>query len=111
MSALLGYGLCLGATLVVIAGDFILKNAVEKGHALHSPSVFLACGLYAVSAAGWFLALRHVSLAQTGVASAIFTLMALVAMGVFLFGEKLATREVLGIAMAVGSMLLMARVA
>ncbi|MEO1949934.1 MULTISPECIES: hypothetical protein [Thioclava] len=111
MSALLGYSLCLGATLIVIAGDFVLKSAVDKGHALHSPSVFLGCVLYAASAAGWFLALRHVSLAQTGVASALFTLMALVTMGVVLFGEKLALREVFGIAMAVGSMLLMARVA
>ncbi|OWY11115.1 MULTISPECIES: hypothetical protein [Thioclava] len=111
MPALLGYSLCLSATLVVIAGDFILKSAVERGHALHSPSVLLGGALYAASAAGWFLALRQVSLAQTGVAPTLFTLMALVTMGVVLFGGKLALREVLGIAMAVGSMLLMARVA
>lgn len=111
MSALLGYSLCLGATLVVIAGDFALKSAVDKGFALRSPTVFLGGVLYAATAAGWFLALRHVSLAQAGVAPVLFTLMALVTMGVVLFGGKIALREVLGIAMAVGSMLLMAQVA
>ena len=55
--------------------------------------------------------MRHISLAQTGVAFSIFSLLALCAMGVVFFEERLETREILGICLAVCSMLLMARVA
>jgi undecaprenyl phosphate-alpha-L-ara4N flippase subunit ArnF len=111
MTALIGYGLCFLATLVVIAGDYYIKLAVDRGHTLQSPIFLLGCSLYALSAIGWFLALRHISLAQTGVAFSIFSLLALCGMGVVFFEEKLETREMFGIALAVCAMLLMARVA
>ncbi len=111
MPALIGYALCFVATLVVVAGDYYIKLAVDRGHSLQSPVLLLGCSLYAFSAIGWFLAMRHISLAQTGVAFSIFSLLALCAMGVVFFEERLETREILGICLAVCSMLLMARVA
>ncbi len=111
MTTLIGYGLCFLATLVVIAGDYYIKLAVDRGHGLQSPIFLLGCGLYALSAVGWFLAPRHISLAQTGIAFSIFSLLALCAMGVFLFEERLQARERLGVLLAVCAMLLMARVA
>lgn len=111
MSGVIGYALSFGVTLVVIAGDYAIKLAVERGHALQSPIFLAGCALYALSAIGWFLAMRHISLAQTGVAFSIFSLLALVALGVFAFGERLSPREMLGVALAVSSMLLMARTA
>ena len=111
MSGVIGYALCFGATAIVIAGDYAIKLAVERGHTLASPVFLAGCGLYALSAVGWFLAMRHISLAQTGVAFSIFSLLALAGLGVVAFGERLAAREILGVILAVCSMLLMARVA
>ncbi|MFT3689470.1 hypothetical protein [Paenirhodobacter sp.] len=97
------------ATLVVIAGDVALKVAVERGHTLSSPLVAAGFGLYGLSAIGWFLALQRMTLSQTGVAFSVFSLLALVGIGVFQFGERLEAREILGVSMAVCSILLMAR--
>ncbi len=52
--------------------------------------------------------MRQISLSQVGVAVAVFSLLALCALGVLVFGEKLHTREYVGIAMAVGTIALMA---
>ncbi len=110
MSGVIGYALCFGATVIVVAGDYAIKIAVERGHTLSSPIFMTGCGLYALSAIGWFMAMRHISLAQTGVAFSVFSLLALAGLGVVAFGERLEMREVFGIVLAVCSMLLMARV-
>ncbi len=109
MTGLWGYGLCFGATLVMILGDYAIKLAADRGTMLQSPQFLVGGVLYALSAVGWYLAMRQMTLAQTGVASAIFSLLALCAMGVLLFEETLAAREYLGIAMAVGALVLMTR--
>lgn len=109
MSSLTGYALCFGATLIVIAGDYAIKLAVERGHTLYSSMFIVGCGLYALSAVGSFLAMRHISLAQTGVAFSLFSLLAFVALGVLAFDERLEPREILGVILAVCSMMLMAR--
>lgn len=108
---MIGYALSFGATLVVITGDYAIKLAVDGGLSLLSPVFLIGCALYALSAVGWFLAMRHITLAQTGVAFSMFSLLALVALGVLAFGERLAPREVLGVVLAMSSMLLMARTA
>ena len=110
MTAFIGYGLCFMTTMIVIAGDYYIKLAVDRGHSLQSPLFLLGCALYALSAVGWFLTLRHITLAQTGVAFSILSLLALCGMGVVFFEERLQAREMIGIALAVSAMLLMTRV-
>ena len=104
-----GYLFALVCALVVISGDILLKIAAEKGHGLHSPYVATGTFLYAVSAIAWFIAMRHISLAQAGVAYTMFSLLALCAIGAVFFGEPIGLREIAGIACAISAILLMVR--
>ncbi|ASP20354.1 hypothetical protein ANTHELSMS3_01661 [Antarctobacter heliothermus] len=107
---LVGFAFTLITALVVIVGDTLLKHAADSGKPLMSGLVVAGCVIYAFSAIFWFWAMRHMTLAQAGVAYSILTLLALCAIGVIWFGERLYAREYAGIACAVAAMVLMVRV-
>ena len=104
-----GYILTLACAGIVILGDALLKLAADKGHGLASAPLAVGCALYAVSAIAWFLAMRHISLAQAGVAYAMFSLLALCVIGNLFFGERITWREIAGIGCAVAAIFLMVR--
>lgn len=54
--------------------------------------------------------MRHITLAQAGVAYSMLTLLALYAIGALVFGEELRMREYTGIGCALVSMILLSRV-
>ena len=105
-----GYAFCLSCALVVIVGDYLIKRAADDELTLASTVFAAGLGLYAVSAVLWYFAMRHITVAQAGVAYSMFTLIALCLMGVVFFDERLLTREALGIGFALVSMALMTRI-
>ena len=111
MPLVIGFVFTLFTAAVVIFGDYLIKLAADDGQPMMSPLVIAGCALYAFSALLWFLAVRHVTLSQAGVAYSMFTLLALCAIGVIYFGETLHAREYAGIACALLAMVLMVRVA
>ncbi len=106
-----GFAFSLFTAMIVILGDYLIKLAADGDQPVNSHLVMTGCGLYAISAVMWYYALRHVTLAQAGVAFSMLTLLALCAIGVLHFNEKLYMREYLGILCALLSMVLMVRVA
>lgn len=106
-----GYGFAFLTALVVIAGDFVLKLAADGRMPLTSKHVIIGCALYAFSAVMWYYAMRHITLAQAGVAYSMLTLIALCVIGAVVFSETLYLREYLGIACALAAMVLLSRVA
>ena len=107
---LFGFLFTLATAVIVISGDTILKIAADGQQPILSPLVAGGAGLYAVSALFWLFAMRHVTLAQAGVAYSMLTLLALCIIGVVWFGEELRLRELAGIACACLAMVLMVRV-
>lgn len=95
--------------IVVIAGDMLLKVAADANKPIWSSLVLGGCAIYALSAVFWLYAMRHVSLAQAGVAYSMLTLLALCIIGVVWFDERIYIREYIGIGCALAAMLLMAR--
>ena len=106
----MGFLFTLLTTVVVIAGDTILKFAANDGRPALSNLVFAGMGIYAMSAMFWFYAMRHITLAQAGVIYSMLTLLALCLVGVVWFEEKLYYREFAGIICALAAMILMVRV-
>lgn len=104
-----GYAFILFTTVLILAADLILKRAADADMQFVSRPVVLGCVIYVICALLWFVAMRHISLAQAGVAFSMLSLLAVCAMGVAFFGEKLQMREVLGIGCALLSMCLMIR--
>ncbi len=110
MSSAAGYFGVAIATVVVIFADYLIKIAADRELSVGSWQFLLGGTLYGLSTIGWFIAMKSISLVHIGVAYSVFTILALSAMGVILFGESLHARETLGIGMAVVSLILMARV-
>lgn len=95
--------------LIARLRDGLLKLAADKDHGVHSLLFIAGCVLYALSALAWFPAMRHISLAQAGVTYTMLTLLALCALVVLVFDEKLSLREIAGIACAVAATILLVR--
>lgn len=109
-SIALGFGFIAVTAAVVIAGDFLLKLAADRGMTAVSAMVVTGIILYGISAVLWFGAMRHLSLGQAGVAYSMLTLVALALIGAIVFGERLGLRECAGIGCALAAMVLMVRV-
>lgn len=107
---LFGYALTSVTVILVLAADYILKHAADAEMNFLSRPVVVGSLIYAISAVLWFFAMRHISLAEAGIAFSMLSMLAICAMGAVFFGERIATREILGIGCAIASMCLMVRV-
>ncbi len=95
--------------LFTLVGDYLLKLASQKDHSLTSLEFAGGALFYAVSAAGWVYAMKYLPLATIGVFYSMLVILLLAAMGITLFGERLAAREVVGLVLACASLGLMSR--
>lgn len=95
---------------ITLIGDYFIKLAA-LGRGFTGPAFYAGSLLYAASAIGLMLAMRHMSLAAVGVWYSVLTILAMTALGVLVFGERLSVREILGIALAFASLACMARFA
>ena len=111
MHTLIGYSFAVFTALLVLGGDFLIKVAADGDEGATSRLMLLASAIYGASAFLWFVCMRHITLAQAGVAFSMFSLLALCAMGVVLFGERIGPREFAGIGCALAAMVLMIRFA
>jgi small multidrug resistance pump len=95
---------------VGILGDYFLKRASSDTNPLASWTFALGLALYASTAFAWVFVMRHLKLATIGVIYSVCMILLLAGMGVFFFGESLSRTEMLGIVLAIASILLLARV-
>lgn len=104
-----GVGLAILLSMLGAAADALLKTAS------HQPQPFLnlwfALGAIATIAfaIGWVFLMQVMKLGTAGVLYAISSSLLLVGIGYLVFGERLSTAEVTGVAMAVGSFVLLGR--
>ena len=109
VNILFGFSFAFLTASIVIVGDFLIKLAADDGKPFWSGHVLIGCLIYGISAIFWFYAMRHITLAQAGVAYSMLTLLALCLIGAIWFDEQIALRECLGIACALAAMALMVR--
>jgi multidrug transporter EmrE-like cation transporter len=95
--------------LTSVTGDYFIKLASRKSDSFLTPEFILGAALYVVTACGFLIAMRHMSLASIGVLYAVLTIVLMTALGVFVFKETLLPREIAGILMAFGAIGLMSR--
>ncbi|MEK7654362.1 MAG: transporter [Patescibacteria group bacterium] len=67
--------------------------------------------IYASTAFGWFFVMKNVKLSTLGVWYAVATVLALTFVSVFYFKESLNVYELVGIFLAIGSLILLSRFA
>jgi drug/metabolite transporter (DMT)-like permease len=96
-------------SVVGVFGDYFLKLASQRENSLKSGWFYLGFALYASTAFGWVFVMKHLKLATIGVLYSVSMILLLAATGVVVFRESLNYYEIAGLAMAIGSLLLLAR--
>jgi small multidrug resistance pump len=98
-------------SVVGVVGDYLLKLASEQRSPLRSGWFYLGFAVYASTAFGWVYVLRHLKLATIGAVYSVSMILLLTGVGVAAFGQPLNAYEVAGLAMAIGSLVLLMRFA
>jgi small multidrug resistance pump len=98
-------------SVVGVVGDYFLKLASAREHPLRSGSFYIGFALYASTAFGWVFVMRFLKLATISVLYSVSLVLLLTAIGLVLFRESLNYYEVIGILLAVASLILLMRFA
>lgn len=92
---------------VGVLADYFLKLASEQSPSVPTRNFIIGFLVYSSTAFGWVFVMKHIKLASIGVVYSVSTALLLTLLGVLVFKEALKWQEYLGVAMAVGSILLL----
>ncbi len=98
-------------SVVGVAGDYLLKMASGQKSPLKSGWFYAGFAVYSSTAFGWVFVMRHLKLGTIGVVYSVSMILLLTAIGAVFFRESLNGYEVAGLAMAIGSLVLLMRFA
>ncbi len=111
MKSQLAVFVTIGFSMVGVAGDYLLKLASAEKNPMRSGWFYLGFAVYASTAFGWVFVMRHLKLATIGVVYSVSMILLLTVIGSLVFRESLKPLEIVGILMAVGSLVLLMRFA
>lgn len=92
-----------------VVGDYFLKRASGSENPFVTRAFYVGFAVYASTAFGWLFVMRHLKLATISAVYSVSMILLLTAVGVVAFGEKLSTQEMLGLALAIASLVLLLR--
>jgi small multidrug resistance pump len=98
-------------SVIGVAGDYFLKVASAREQPLRTGWFYLGFAFYASTAFGWVFVMKHLKLATISVLYSVSLVLLLTAIGVILFRESLNYFEMIGIVLAVVSLVLLMRFA
>jgi small multidrug resistance pump len=99
----------VGFSMVGVLGDYFLKRASGRDEPLKSVSFYLGFAVYASTAFGWVFVMRHLKLATISVVYSVSMIVLLTALGVLIFRESLNGYEIVGLILAIASLILLIR--
>ena len=108
---LLALIITVGLALISVIGDYFINLAGEGRKDIVTRWFVIGLIIYASTAFGWFFVMKHIKLSTMGVYYAVPTIVFLALISVFSFKESINIYEVLGIILAILSVVLMAKFA
>ena len=96
---------------VGVGGDYFLKRASEEEQFLKSAWFYIGFVIYGSTAIGWVYVMRHLKLATISAVYSVSMILLLTAMGFLVFKQSINYYEIAGLAMAIGSLVLLMRFA
>lgn len=99
----------VGMSCFGIIGDYFLKRASAAESPLVSPWFLVGVVLYGSTAFAWVYLMRYLKLATIGVVYSVCMILLLTGMGVLFFNENLNRYEIVGIGLAIASIVLLSR--
>jgi small multidrug resistance pump len=100
-----------GLSLLAVIGDYFLKRASAAETPFRTRMFLIGFVIYASTAFGTVFVFRHLKLATSGVVYSVCLVLMLTLLGIVGFRETLKPGEMLGIAMAIGALVLLTRFA
>ena len=94
-----------------VVGDSFIKLAGSGKSFIDLKWFILGFIIYASTAFGWFFVMKHIKLSTLGVFYAISTIIFLLIVGIFYFKEPLNYYEIIGLILAIVSLILLGRFA
>ena len=98
-------------SVIGVLGDYFLKLASGREQPQRTSWFYVGFALYASTAFGWVFVMKHLKLATISVLYSISLVLLLTAIGVSVFRESLNYFEMIGILLAVISLVLFMRFA
>lgn len=98
-------------SFICVVADYLLKRASETDTPYYTYWFFTALVLEALTAFGWIYVMRHMKLATLGAVYSVSIVLLLALLGVIIFNESLDFQEVIGIFLAIGSLVMLSRFA
>ena len=98
-------------SVVGVLGDYCFKLASAREQPVRTGWFYLGFALYASTAFGWVFVMKHLKLATISVLYSVSLVLLLTAIGAVLFRESLNYFEVIGIVLAITSLVLLMRFA
>jgi drug/metabolite transporter (DMT)-like permease len=98
-------------SVIGVVGDYFLKIASAREQPLRTGWFYFGFALYASTAFGWVFVMKHLKLATISVLYSVALVLLLTAIGVVVFRESLNYFELIGIVLAVVSLVLLMRFA
>jgi small multidrug resistance pump len=92
-----------------VAGDCVLKWASHERHPVRNAWFFCGAAIFALSAFGWVYVFKYLKLSTVGVVYSLSSVLLLTLAGIVVFRESLSRQEVLGVVLAVVSIVLLSR--
>jgi drug/metabolite transporter (DMT)-like permease len=81
-------------SVISLFADVVLKKASSDNNIF---LIILGCMLYVVDALGWFYAYKYSKFSTVGIIYSLVVIFCSIAIGLFLFKEKIVLKEILGI--------------
>lgn len=104
-----GVGLATALSILGAAADTFLKAASHQPQPFLNLWFILGALATMAFAIGWVFLMQVMKLGTAGMLYAVSSSLLLVAAGYLIFGERLTTAEITGVAMALGSFVLLGR--
>lgn len=92
-----------------VLADYFLKLSSDHAQSMQSKWFWVGLTVYAGMAGGWVYVMRHLSFTEIGIVYSVTTILLLTVVGALVLRETLHAYEVVGVLMAVGSLVLLAR--
>lgn len=95
---------------MALLADYLLKIAGTKPTMINRYFIGGAV-VYSLTAFVWYFVLRNIKFSGANLLYSIFTILLSVGIGIFVFKESLGPMEIIGVAMAIGSIIILMRFA
>lgn len=97
----------IGLSIITVIADALVKSASLQPGFSGWQVLVLGAIIYGLTAFGWFFVMQKAKLSTLGVLYAVSCVVFLTLVSVFYFKERLSVFEVLGIAMAIASLVIL----